>query len=114
MVVAAAVAGSLAVRLAGGGRYEHLAGYAPAFAATGALYALVFVLVNAQVAAGRTAPAAPLWLAIAGFTAVVLAMPRPTIGSVVTIALCAAAAATVLVSAVTLWQRRSRLVTANA
>ncbi|BBH67398.1 polysaccharide biosynthesis protein [Actinoplanes sp. OR16] len=63
LILASAVAGELAFRLAGGPDYVSLAEYAPVFAATGACYALVFVLVNAQVAAGARWPAAPLWAA---------------------------------------------------
>ncbi|MEU4691601.1 polysaccharide biosynthesis protein [Actinoplanes sp. NPDC023714] len=63
LILASAVAGELAFRLAGGPDYVSLAGYAPVFAATGACYALVFVLVNAQVAAGARWPSAPLWAA---------------------------------------------------
>jgi O-antigen/teichoic acid export membrane protein len=66
LVAASAVAGSLAFRLAGGPDYAHLGRYAPVFALTGALYALVFVVVNAQVAAGARWPSAPLWIACAG------------------------------------------------
>lgn len=65
LVGASAVAGSLAFRLAGGADYAGLGRYAPVFALTGALYALVFVVVNAQVAAGARWPSAPLWTACA-------------------------------------------------
>ncbi|WP_309227407.1 lipopolysaccharide biosynthesis protein [Micromonospora thermarum] len=61
LVLASASAGGLAFRLAGGPDYTHLGGYAPLFAAVGALYAVVFVLLNAAVAAGVRWPAAPLW-----------------------------------------------------
>jgi O-antigen/teichoic acid export membrane protein len=61
LVTASAVAGGLAFRAAGGEDYVGLGRYAPVFAATGALYALVFVLINAQVAAGAKWPSAPLW-----------------------------------------------------
>ncbi|GAB2937977.1 hypothetical protein GCM10027280_27750 [Micromonospora polyrhachis] len=96
LVAASAVGGEFAIRLAGGADYLWLAGYAPLFAATGALYALVFVLVNAQVAAGAPWPSGPLWLALAGLVVVaVLVAPRSLPGvlgsSLVT------AAATVLV-----------------
>ncbi|WP_232075639.1 polysaccharide biosynthesis protein [Phytohabitans suffuscus] len=63
LVAASAVAGALAFRLAGGPDYASLGRHAPVFALTGALYALVFVLVNAQVAAGARWPSAPLWTA---------------------------------------------------
>jgi hypothetical protein len=63
LVAASAMAGGLAFRLAGGPDYVELGRYAPVFALTGALYALVFVVVNAKVAAGARWPSAPLWLA---------------------------------------------------
>lgn len=66
LVAASAVAGAFAFRLAGGADYVDLGRYAPVFALTGALYALVFVVVNAQVAAGARWPSAPLWIACAG------------------------------------------------
>ena len=65
LITASAIAGGLAFGLAGGPGYVGLGRYAPVFAATGALYALVFVLVNAQVAAGARWPSAPLWVATA-------------------------------------------------
>jgi hypothetical protein len=65
LVTASVVAGALAFRLAGGPDYADLGRYAPVFALTGALYALVFVVVNAQVAAGARWPSAPLWVASA-------------------------------------------------
>ncbi|WP_320064538.1 polysaccharide biosynthesis protein [Micromonospora sp. RTGN7] len=70
LVAASALAGGLAFRLAGGTDYVGLGRYAPVFAATGALYALVFVLVNAQVAAGARWPSAPLWAATVGLIVV--------------------------------------------
>ncbi|MEV6305694.1 polysaccharide biosynthesis protein [Actinoplanes sp. NPDC051861] len=63
LVVMSALAGGLAFRFAGGEDYVELGRYAPVFALTGALYALVFVLVNAQVASGAKWPSAPLWVA---------------------------------------------------
>jgi O-antigen/teichoic acid export membrane protein len=110
LVSAAAVAGPLAVRLVGGPRYVDLAGYAPAFAAAGALYALVFLLVNANLAGGGRAPAAPLWMGLAGFTAVVLSLPAPRIGSVVGVALGTAAVTTLAVISAARWvsQREHR------
>ena len=65
LVAASALAGGLAFSLAGGADYTGLGRYAPVFATTGALYALVFVLVNAQMAAGARWPSAPLWAAAA-------------------------------------------------
>ncbi|HEX5598889.1 MAG TPA: polysaccharide biosynthesis protein [Micromonosporaceae bacterium] len=94
LVAAAALAGGLAFRLAGGASYAHLGGYAPAFAATGALYALVFVLLNARVAAGVRRPAAPLWVAAAGLIAAALFVAPHTYAGVMWSALITAALAT--------------------
>jgi hypothetical protein len=69
LVTASALSGALAFRLAGGADYVDLGRYAPVFALTGALYALVFVVVNAQVAAGARWPSAPLWIACAALVA---------------------------------------------
>jgi hypothetical protein len=69
LVTASALAGGLAFRLAGGPGYTELGRYAPVFALTGALYAVLFVLVNAQVAAGARWPSAPLWAATATLVA---------------------------------------------
>jgi O-antigen/teichoic acid export membrane protein len=70
LVAASAIAGGVAFRFAGGADYVGLGRYAPVFALSGALYALVFVIVNAQVAAGARWPSAPLWIACAGFVVV--------------------------------------------
>jgi O-antigen/teichoic acid export membrane protein len=67
LVAGAWVAGGLAFRLAGGTGYVEMGRYAPVFAATGAVYGVLFVLINAQVAAGVKWPAAPLWTAAAVF-----------------------------------------------
>ena len=81
LVAGAAVAGGLAFRLAGGPDYAGLGRYAPVFAATGALYGLLFVLVNAQVAAGARWPSAPLWAATAAFVPVAwLVLPHTVPG----------------------------------
>ncbi|MEV4280600.1 polysaccharide biosynthesis protein [Actinoplanes xinjiangensis] len=81
LVTAAALAGGLAFRLAGGPDYAGLGRYAPVFAATGACYGLVFMLINAQVAAGARWPSAPLWAVTALLVAVVwLAAPHTVAG----------------------------------
>ncbi|MEH0824815.1 MULTISPECIES: polysaccharide biosynthesis protein [unclassified Micromonospora] len=99
LVAAAALGGELAFRLAGGADYLHLAGEAPLFAATGALYAVVFMLVNDRVASGARFPAAPLWVATAGLAgAAVLVAPR-TVEGVLVCALGTAA----LTAAVMAW-----------
>ncbi|WP_199523812.1 polysaccharide biosynthesis protein [Micromonospora craterilacus] len=92
LVAASAVGGELAFRLAGGADYLHLAGSAPLFAATGALYAVVFMLVNDRVATAARWPAAPLWVAAVGLAvAAALIAPRTVTG----VLSCALAAATV-------------------
>ncbi|MDR6322269.1 lipopolysaccharide biosynthesis protein [Actinoplanes couchii] len=81
LVTASAVAGDLAFRLAGGPDYASLGRYAPVFAATGACYGLVFMLVNAQVAAGARWPSAPLWVVTVLLVAAVwLVAPRTVPG----------------------------------
>ncbi|NHO85199.1 MULTISPECIES: polysaccharide biosynthesis protein [unclassified Micromonospora] len=65
LVAASALAGGFAFRLVGGEDYTSLGRYAPFFAATGALYALIFAAVNAKIAAGARWPSAPLWVAAA-------------------------------------------------
>ncbi|HEX6869898.1 MAG TPA: polysaccharide biosynthesis protein, partial [Micromonosporaceae bacterium] len=62
LVVASWFGGGLAMSLAGGPGYTHLGRFAAGFAAIGALYALVFVLVNAEIAANVRWPGALLWL----------------------------------------------------
>ncbi|MEU4419833.1 polysaccharide biosynthesis protein [Actinoplanes sp. NPDC024001] len=76
LIAMSALAGGLAFRVAGGPDYVGLGRYAPVFAATGALYALVFVLVNAQVAAGAKWPSAPLWLSTAVLVVVAWLVPH--------------------------------------
>ncbi|TCB98860.1 polysaccharide biosynthesis protein [Micromonospora zingiberis] len=97
LVAAATVGGELAFRLAGGADYLHLADTAPLFAATGALYAVVFILVNDRVATGARWPAAPLWVATAGLAAgATLIAPRTVTGVLSCALLAAAATATVM------------------
>ncbi len=86
LVLASFLFGPLAVGLAGGPAYEHLAGYAPWFAAIGSVYALVLVLTNSQLASGATAPAAPLWLGFTAFVIAVLTVAQPTITGIITTA----------------------------
>ena len=84
LVLASAVAGGLAMGLAGGSDYTRLGGYAAGFATVGALYAVVFVLVNAEIAARVRWPALPLWVALAGFATVALLLEPPTLGRILT------------------------------
>ncbi|MGC5022705.1 polysaccharide biosynthesis protein [Micromonospora sp. DT47] len=91
LVVASTMAGELAFRLAGGEDYARLGEYAPFFAATGALYALVFVLVNAKIAAGARRPSAPLWAAAGGLAIVAVFVAPHTFEGIMWSALAAAA-----------------------
>lgn len=98
LVIASVLAGGLAFRLAGGPDYAGLGRYAPVFAATGALYALVFVLLNAQMAAGARWPSAPLWAAT---TALVIAAECLMPHTFPAIMWCAAGAAALALAAIT-------------
>ncbi|MFI7283457.1 polysaccharide biosynthesis protein [Micromonospora chersina] len=99
LVAAAAFGGELAFRLAGGADYLHLAGEAPLFVATGALYAVVFMLVNDRVASGVRFPAAPLWVATVGLAGAALLVAPRTVEGVLGCALATAA----LTAAVMTW-----------
>ncbi|GLY02565.1 polysaccharide biosynthesis protein [Actinoplanes sp. NBRC 101535] len=101
LVVATALFGPLAFSLAGGPSYAGLGRYAPVFAATGALYALVFVLVNAQVAAGVRWPSAPLWATGVAFVAVAEWLLPHTLPAVMGAAAVTAATALALTAATT-------------
>ncbi|WFE45956.1 polysaccharide biosynthesis protein [Verrucosispora sp. WMMD1129] len=98
LVVSSAVAGELAFRLVGGADYLHLAGTAPMFAAVGALYAVVFMLVNDRVATAARWPAAPLWLATAGLTAAAALIAPRTVTGVLTCSLTVATLAAVVMA----------------
>ncbi|WP_255510239.1 polysaccharide biosynthesis protein [Micromonospora sp. AP08] len=95
LVLASALGGGLAFRLAGGEDYVRLGAHAPVFAAIGALYAMVFVLLNAQVAAGARRPAAPLWTAAVGLVVVAGAIAPHTFTGLLWSALGTAVAALV-------------------
>ncbi|MEV0901515.1 polysaccharide biosynthesis protein [Actinoplanes sp. NPDC049802] len=96
LVTAAAVAGGLAFRLAGGPDYDGLGRYAPIFAATGACYGLVFMLINAQVAAGARWPSAPLWVVTALLVVAVWLFVPHTLLGVASSALAAAVLALIV------------------
>lgn len=96
LVTASALAGGLAFRLAGGPDYVALGRYAPVFALSGALYALVFVVVNAQVAAGARWPSAPLWIACVALVVVAEWMAPHTFTAIMWCAVATAAAALAL------------------
>ncbi|WBB65924.1 polysaccharide biosynthesis protein [Micromonospora sp. WMMD812] len=99
LVAASTLAGGFAFRLAGGAQYESLGRYAPVFAATGALYALVFAVVNAKIAAGTRWPSAPLWVATGGLVVLTTAVVPRTFAGIMWSAL-ATAAVTALVMVV--------------
>lgn len=91
LVAGSALAGGLAFRLAGGPDYTTLGGYAPYFAATGALYAVAFVLINAQIATGARWPSVPLWTAAGGLVVVTVFVAPHTFTGIMWSALAAAA-----------------------
>ncbi|MEV8509021.1 polysaccharide biosynthesis protein [Actinoplanes sp. NPDC051475] len=96
LVSAAALVGGLAFRLAGGPDYVDLGRHAWIFAATGACYGVVFMLVNAQVAAEAKWPSAPLCAITAVFVLVAwLALPH-TVEGIALGALGAAATALIV------------------
>jgi O-antigen/teichoic acid export membrane protein len=105
LVGASVFASDLAVRLAGGPAYLHLAGFAPAFALIGAFYSLAFLLVNTRIAHAVKWPSAPVWIAVAGFLGVALTLPNPSIGSIVTTAIASSAGCLVLCAGAMLFQR---------
>lgn len=104
LVIASAAAGGLAFRLAGGPDYTHLGRYAPYFAAVGALYAVLFLLVNARIATGARRPATPLWVASAALAVAATVIAPPTLGGVLACALGTAAATTIALA----WLTRHR------
>ncbi len=104
---AAAFAGRFAMGLAGGAHYQHLGGYAVGFAAVGALYAVVFVLVNAEIAAGDRWPALGLWFAAAGLAVAVFLLPRPTVPAILTASIVTATAATGLTALIAARRHRA-------
>ena len=96
LVLASAFAGELAVRLAGGPAYDGLAGSAWLFALSGALYALVFLFVNARIAAGARRPGLVLWIGALALVVAVAFLRPPTIDGIITIAVITAAVMTVI------------------
>jgi O-antigen/teichoic acid export membrane protein len=104
---AAAFAGRFAMGLAGGAQYQYLGGYAVGFAAVGALYAVVFVLVNAEIAAGDRWPALSLWFAAAGLTVAVFLLPRPTVPAILIASIVTATAATALTALIAARRHRA-------
>ncbi|MEU9828405.1 polysaccharide biosynthesis protein [Micromonospora chersina] len=91
LVAASALAGGFAFRLVGGEDYASLGEYAPFFAATGALYALVFAAVNAKIAAGARWPSAPLWVGAGVLAVLTMAVAPRTFQGIMWCALATAA-----------------------
>ncbi|MBQ1076455.1 polysaccharide biosynthesis protein [Micromonospora sp. C31] len=106
LVLGSALAGGLAFRLAGGPDYAAAGRHAPLFAATGALYAIVFILVNARVAASARWPAAPLWTSTAVFVAAVATVVPRTVVGIAGAALATAAVTAVVTGFLTLAHER--------
>ncbi|MBX6750835.1 MAG: polysaccharide biosynthesis protein [Micromonosporaceae bacterium] len=107
LVTAAALFGGLAIALASAGKdgYQWLAPYAYGFGTVGALYALVYVFVNAEIAAMARHPALGLWLGL-GLIVAGAAITRPsTVGSMLVLSLVTAAVTT-LAMALAYWLRR--------
>ncbi|MEU4531161.1 polysaccharide biosynthesis protein [Micromonospora ureilytica] len=107
LVAASVLAGDFAFRLAGGEDYASLGEYAPFFAATGALYALVFAVVNAKIAAGARWPSAPLWVAAGVLAVLTMAVAPRTFQGIMWCAL-GTAAVTALVMVLGPLPRNSR------
>jgi O-antigen/teichoic acid export membrane protein len=109
VVVATALAGTVAMRVAGGARYAHLGKYAFAFAAVGALYALVFVVVNAEIAKHVRRPAMWLWVCLAAITTAATLIRPSTVGGLLAISVTTATVTlTVTTTAYALWRRYQR------
>ena len=91
---ASALFGDVAVGLAGGERYTHLGPYAVGFAAVGGLYSIVYVLMNAEIAATAKRPALWLWLGAAAIGLAAVALRPSTVGSVLALSVVTAAVTT--------------------
>jgi hypothetical protein len=100
LILASAFAGGFAMRLAGGADYAHLGPYAAAFASVGALYALVFVIVNAEIAKLGRRPALTLWAGLAGMATIAVVTRPSTVGGVLTLSVGTAGVTLVSTTAV--------------
>jgi O-antigen/teichoic acid export membrane protein len=92
LILASGLFGDLAMRIAGGTKYDHLGSYAVGFATLGAMYALVFVIVNAEIAKLVRRPALWLWAALGAMGAAAIATSPSTMGGVLVLALIVATA----------------------
>jgi O-antigen/teichoic acid export membrane protein len=91
VTAAAAVFGELLVRLIGGGAYVSLADRAWLFAATGALLAIVQLLLYSRLAGEDRRVALPMWLFVAAEITVISVWRHDSVTAVVTTALGTAA-----------------------
>lgn len=115
LVLASALFGDVAMRIAGGTKYDHLGSYATGFAALGGLYALVFVIVNAEIAKLVRRPALWLWVALAGIAAAALIVRPTTMGGVLVLAIVTATVTLAVTTATfTVQLRRWRIADAAA
>jgi O-antigen/teichoic acid export membrane protein len=108
LVAAAALFSDLAVGLAGGKDYAHVAPYAAGFAIVGALYALVYVLVNAEIAALARRPALWLWLGLFGLGAATAIVRPSTVGGVLVLSMITATGTTAAMAMAYVVRRRHR------
>lgn len=107
LVAAAALFSDLAVGLAGGKDYAHLAPYAAGFAIIGALYALVYVFVNAEIAAMARRPALWLWIGLGGLASAAVIFRPSTVGEVLTLSLTTASLTTLAMALAHIVRRRA-------
>ena len=105
LVTASLLAGGLATGLAGGPGYAGLGRYAPGFAAVGAFYAIVFVFVNAEIAARVRFPALPLWIALISLATAAQLLNPPSVAGILRVSLITAALTTVAMAIMTLRPR---------
>jgi hypothetical protein len=96
ITAATAALGELAVRLVGGGAYTALADRVWLFAATGAVLAVVQLLIYSRLAGEDRRVAVPVWLLVAGEVTVISLWRHDTVTAVVTTALATALAAALL------------------
>jgi O-antigen/teichoic acid export membrane protein len=111
LILGAAIAGPLAVRLAGGPQYASVSGYAAGFVVVGALYAMVLVLVNAEIAAQVRWPAVVLWIALAAMTTTAALIGVDSLGTMLALSVTTATLAAVTMGLLALrreFQSRSR------
>jgi len=108
LVTAAALFGELAIALASAGKdgYQWLAPYAYGFGTVGALYALVYVFVNAEIAAMARRPALGLWLGLVGIVTAAAIIRPSTVGGVLALSLVTAAVTTLIMALAYLVRRR--------